>query len=394
MLTLGQKPTCKEQLQSTQPKHRTKIWNQKQIHCAANMPVPLIIIWPACNAPRVNLHAYIFLEKFIWILFIKMTQCSSLWWSFGSTLKYFKLQQHKLHFHFHTSKMFNWNCRWRAASDGHFGSGSGCIAQSPCPAIKMVAPDLLWECVKSETYVATPYGGVWLIWSWHQTDWQFWSWRAIKFNHCSDFAFEYVLKYVWNLPFCNQEPIVFHQEEEKLSGHDIWSRTGVQPCVWLWHVFDARELVPSRLSVPGPYEEMLHCWWKCCFAGNLCGVNKFQCGSLPRNGNIAGIGLITFIFFVPKNKNQNIQWKQLGRYSILSLVVHVSWRHLGGAIWIFHMKNLEIRFSGLASKNVLGLDAKKAGKKDCPCQFSFHVSQYIQGFLSGEVKTKHHCFKS
>jgi hypothetical protein len=58
------------------------------------------------------------------------------------------------------------------------------------------------------------------------------------------------------------------------------------------------------------------------------------------------------------------------------------------------MKNLEIRFSGLASKNVLGLDAKKAGKKDCPCQFSFHVSQYIQGFLSGEVKTKHHCFKS
>ena len=52
MLTLGQKPTCKEQLQSTQQKHRTKIWNQKQIHCAANMPVPLIIIWPACNAPR------------------------------------------------------------------------------------------------------------------------------------------------------------------------------------------------------------------------------------------------------------------------------------------------------------------------------------------------------
>ena len=67
--------------------------------------------------------------------------------------------------------------------------------------------------------------------------------------------------------------------------------------------------------------------------------------------------------------------------------------HLTGYNLNFHMKNPEIRFSGLASKNVLGLDAKKAGKKDCLRQFRFHVSQYFQTFLRGKVKTKHDFFK-
>ena len=43
---------------------------------------------------------------------------------------------------------------------------------------------------------------------------------------------------VWNLPFCNQESIVFHQKEEKLSGHDIWTRPDFPTWlgVWLWHI--------------------------------------------------------------------------------------------------------------------------------------------------------------